>query len=146
MHRDRRGPARAGAWTARCEAEQATFADALDRMRVPMSRTDPLLLDAARKLLRAVADPQGRRGEGRDRRAVWQALEDHGLTRAWLPEAAGGAGASLADGFAILTLAGEVALDVALAETLLAGWLAAAAGLSVPDGAIAPAEECEQDQ
>ncbi|TMQ05209.1 MAG: acyl-CoA dehydrogenase [Deltaproteobacteria bacterium] len=109
-----------------------------------MSRTDPLLLDAARKLLRAVADPQGRRGDGRDRRAVWQALEDHGLTRAWLPEAAGGAGASLADGFAILTLAGEVALDVALAETLLAGWLAAAAGLSVPDGAMAPAGTADE--
>jgi hypothetical protein len=105
-----------------------------------MTRTDPLLLEAARKLLRAVADPQMRgKGLGRDRRADWQALEDHGLTRAWLPEAAGGAGAGIADGFAILTLAGEVAIDAPLAETLLAGWLVAAGGLAVPDGALAPA-------
>lgn len=98
-----------------------------------------MLLDAARKLLRAVADPQTRgRGGARDRRAAWHALEDHGLTRAWVPEAAGGSGAGIADGFAILTLAGEVAIDVPLAETLLAGWLLAAAGLAVPDGALAP--------
>lgn len=104
-----------------------------------MTRADPLLLDAARKILRAVADPQTRRDGGRDRAAVWQALEDNGLSRAWIAESAGGAGASLADGFAILALAGEVALDAPLAETLLAGWMLAAAGLTVPDGALAPA-------
>ena len=105
-----------------------------------MSRTDPLLLDATRRILLAVADPQTRRSGGSQGRAsTWRALEDHGLTRAWVPEAAGGAGASLADGFAILTLAGGAALDVPLAETLLAGWLLAAAGLAVPDGALAPA-------
>ena len=104
-----------------------------------MSRTDPLLLDVTRRILEDVADPQTRRGGDRDgREAAWQALEGHGLTRAWVPEAAGGAGASIADGFAILTLAGGVALDVPLAETLLAGWLLAAAGLTVPDGRLAP--------
>jgi len=104
-----------------------------------MSRTDPLLLDVTRKILHDVADPQTRRGGDRDERAAtWQALEDHGLTRAWVPESAGGAGASIADGFAILTLAGGVALDVPLAETLLAGWLLAGAGLTVPDGKLAP--------
>src|SRR5690348_9994607 len=105
-----------------------------------MTPTDPLLLDAARKLLCAVADPQTRRTGARDRRADWRALEDHGLTRAWVPEAAGGAGAGIADGFAILTLAGEVAIDLPLAETLLAGWLLAAGGLAVPDGALAPGD------
>jgi alkylation response protein AidB-like acyl-CoA dehydrogenase len=107
-----------------------------------MSQTDPLLLDVTRKLLHDVADPQVRRGgagEADRRAAAWQALEGHGLTRAWVPEAAGGSGASIADGFEILTLAGGVALDVPLAETLLAGWLLAAAGLSVPDGKLAPA-------
>lgn len=101
-----------------------------------MTRTDPLLVDAARRILLAVADPQTRRGGGQP---AWRALEDHGLARAWVPDAAGGAGASLADGFAILTLAGGVALDLPLAETLLAGWLLAAAGLAVLDGALAPA-------
>jgi alkylation response protein AidB-like acyl-CoA dehydrogenase len=106
-----------------------------------MTRTDPLLLDVTRRILHDVADPQTRRrgdGQGDRRAATWRALEDHGLTRAWVPEAAGGAGASLADGFAILTLAGGVALDVPLAETLLGGWLVAAAGLAVPEGMLAP--------
>ena len=105
-----------------------------------MARPDPLLLDTARKLFRAVADPQGRRAgdEQAARRAAWQAVEDSGLTRAWIAEAAGGAGAGIVDGFAILTAAGEVALDVPLAETLLAGWLLASAGMAVPAGKLAP--------
>lgn len=104
-----------------------------------MAHPDPLLLDTARKLFRAVADPQARRAgdEQAARRAAWQAMEDSGLTRAWIAESAGGAGASLVDGFAILTAAGEVALDVPLAETLLAGWALAAAGMAAPDGKLA---------
>ena len=53
----------------------------------------------------------------------------------------GGAGASLADGFAILGVAGRYALPVPLAETLLAGWLLARAGIAAPAGAmtVAPA-------
>jgi alkylation response protein AidB-like acyl-CoA dehydrogenase len=106
-----------------------------------MARTDSLLVDVTRKLLRDVADPQTRRLAGAaDRRATaWRALETQGLTRAWLPEAAGGAGAELVEGFEIVTLAGQFALDAPLAETLLAGWLLAAAGLEVPAGALAPA-------
>ncbi|HEX3766031.1 MAG TPA: acyl-CoA dehydrogenase family protein [Kofleriaceae bacterium] len=105
-----------------------------------MARPDPLLLDTARRLLRTVADPQGRRAgdEAAARRAVWQAVEDGGLTRAWIAEAAGGAGGGLVDGFAILTLAGEVALDVPLAETLLAGWMLAAVGIELPAGVLVP--------
>lgn len=103
-----------------------------------MPRSDSLLVEVTRKLLREIADPQHRRSQGADRRAIaWRAIEAQGLTRAWLPEAAGGAGAGIADGFAILTLAGQVALDVPLAETLLAGWLLATAGLDVPGGALA---------
>jgi acyl-CoA dehydrogenase len=98
---------------------------------------DALLLDVTRKLLREVADPQTRR-RGDTRTKAWRALEDNGLPRAWVPEALGGFGASIADGFAILTLAGGVALDLPLAETLLAGWLLATAGLAVPDGSLAP--------
>ncbi|HMG54361.1 MAG TPA: acyl-CoA dehydrogenase family protein [Kofleriaceae bacterium] len=105
-----------------------------------MPGSDPQLLDAARKILCSVAELQVRRGgDDRARRvAAWRALEDGGLGRAWIAESAGGAGASVVDGFAILTLAGEVALDAPLAETLLAGWLLAAAGLAVPEGALAP--------
>ena len=54
---------------------------------------------------------------------LWQALADAGLTLAWVPEEHGGAGAELADGFAVLGVAGRYAAAVPLAETLLAGWL-----------------------
>ena len=107
-----------------------------------MSCTDPLLLEVTRRVLREAADPQARGRSAADRRgAAWRALEDNGLTRAWIAESAGGSGASVADGFAIATLAGEFALDVPLAETLLAGWVLAAAGLAVPAGPIAPVVE-----
>jgi acyl-CoA dehydrogenase len=102
------------------------------------SRTDPLLLEVTRRILREVADPQTRRGKADGSAAAWRALERNGLSQAWVAESAGGSGASIADGFEILTLAGESALDVPLAETLLAGWLLAAAGLSVPAGKLAP--------
>jgi acyl-CoA dehydrogenase len=51
---------------------------------------------------------------------------------AWVPERLGGSGASLADGFAILGVAGRFALAVPLAETLAAGWLLARGGLAAP--------------
>ncbi|HSR98539.1 MAG TPA: acyl-CoA dehydrogenase family protein [Kofleriaceae bacterium] len=102
------------------------------------SRTDPLLLEVTRRILREVADPQTRRSRADGRAAAWRTLEDNGLAQAWTAEASGGAGASIADGFEIATLAGEFALDVPLVETLLAGWLIAAAGLSAPAGKLAP--------
>ena len=72
---------------------------------------------------------------------LWHALAEAGLTLAWVPEEQGGAGAELADGFAVLGVAGRYAAAVPLAETLLAGWLLARAGLKAPQGAmsVAPA-------
>jgi acyl-CoA dehydrogenase len=104
-----------------------------------MSRSDPALLDITRRILRAFADPASglRARRDGDAAAIWRDLDETGLPRAWLAEAAGGADATLGDGFEILRQAGEVALDVPLAETLLAGWLLAAAGLDVPGGALA---------
>ena len=89
--------------------------------------------------------PTRRRSTGRKDDAwkapLWQALADAGLTLAWVPEELGGAGAELADGFAVLGVAGRYAAAVPLAETLLAGWLLSRAGLKAPEGAmsVAPA-------
>jgi acyl-CoA dehydrogenase len=73
-------------------------------------------------------------------RALWEALEQSGLPLAWVPEELGGAGATAADGFAVLRAAGRFAAPVPLAETLMAGWLLARAGIAVPSGpmTIAP--------
>ena len=68
--------------------------------------------------------------------ALWKALEETGLTRAVLPESAGGAGLEFADAMALLRRTAFHALPVPLAETMLAGRLLVAAGMDVPEGAL----------
>jgi alkylation response protein AidB-like acyl-CoA dehydrogenase len=68
--------------------------------------------------------------------ALWQALEENGLTLPQVEEARGGAGGSWGDAFVVLTAAGRFAAPVPLAETVLAGALLAEAGLDVPLGPL----------
>lgn len=68
--------------------------------------------------------------------ALWGALEEVGLTRAALPEAAGGAGMEFGEAMVALRRTAYHALPVPLAETMIAGRLLVAAGMHVPDGAI----------
>jgi alkylation response protein AidB-like acyl-CoA dehydrogenase len=95
-----------------------------------------------------VADPQTLNSAKDDgwRAPLWNALADAGLTLAWVPEAQGGAGAELADGFAVLGIAGRFALPLPLAETLLAAWLLARAGIASPPGpmTVAPVRPAER--
>lgn len=97
-----------------------------------------LLVDTTTRIFRDLAEPQAILHAKDDswKKKLWGALEEAGLTRAWVPEALDGAGASLADGFELLRVAGTYAVAVPLAETLLAGWLLSKAGLKVPAGAI----------
>jgi acyl-CoA dehydrogenase len=74
------------------------------------------------------------RGEWPER--LWRTLEENGLTQAAVPEALGGGGGAIGDGFALLRLAGRYAAPVPLAETFLAGVLLAAAGRTVPAGPL----------
>jgi acyl-CoA dehydrogenase len=97
-----------------------------------------IVADTAARIFADLADPQtiNHAKDGSWRAPLWRALTDAGLTLAWMPEEHGGAGASLADGFEILQVAGRFALPVPLGETLLAGWLLARAGLEAPPGAM----------
>ena len=108
-----------------------------------MSVNDSIVAETAARIFADLADPQAVNSsrDGAWKGPLWQALAESGLTLAWVPEHHGGAGAELADGFAILGVAGRYATAIPLAETLLAGWLLSRAGLSVPDGAmsVAPA-------
>ncbi len=108
-----------------------------------MNETGRIVADTAARIFTDLADPQliNRAKDDRWKAALWQALADAGLTLAWVPDELGGAGASLADGFDILRVAGRSAVAVPLAETLLAGWLLAQAGVASPAGAmtVAPA-------
>jgi acyl-CoA dehydrogenase len=72
---------------------------------------------------------------------LWQALADAGLPLSWVPEECGGSGATLAEGFGVLSAAGRFAVGVPLAETMLAGWLLTQAKIASPAGemTLAPA-------
>src|SRR5664279_2187977 len=108
-----------------------------------VTESDNIVAETAARIFADLADPQtiNRAGDTRWKDELWRALSEAGLPLAWVPEKQGGAGASLADGFAILGAAGRHAVAVPLAETLLAGWLLARAGISAPAGAmtVAPA-------
>jgi alkylation response protein AidB-like acyl-CoA dehydrogenase len=108
-----------------------------------VSESGSIVAETAARIFADLADPQEVNNARDDawKGPLWQALADAGLTLAWVPEENGGAGAELADGFAVLGVAGRYAAAVPLAETLLAGWLLSRAGLNVPQGAmsVAPA-------
>jgi alkylation response protein AidB-like acyl-CoA dehydrogenase len=97
-----------------------------------------IVTDTAARIFADLADPQtiNHAKDGSWREPLWRALSEAGLTLAWVPEEFGGAGADLADGFEILQVAGRFASPIPLAETLLAGWLLARAGLKAPAGAM----------
>jgi alkylation response protein AidB-like acyl-CoA dehydrogenase len=64
--------------------------------------------------------------------ALWHELQQAELPLVGVAESAGGAGGSLSDAAAVLRIAARHAAPVPLAETALAGWLLASAGLNVP--------------
>jgi len=67
---------------------------------------------------------------------VWDALAGAGFPWVSVPEAAGGSGGSLTDAMAVLREVGRHAAPVPVAETMLAGWLLAAAGVAMPEGPL----------
>jgi acyl-CoA dehydrogenase len=77
---------------------------------------------------------------------LWRALADAGLPLAWVPEAHGGSGASLMDGFGVLRAAGRSAVAVPLAETMLAGWLLSQGGIIAPEGMMTVAPSGPRDR
>jgi acyl-CoA dehydrogenase len=97
-----------------------------------------LIAETASRLLSHHCDPQtlnrsaGEAWQG----PAWAALEAAGLPLAWVSEQLGGAGVSLEDGFALLSLTGRYAVPLPLAETLLAGWLLARGEISPPPGML----------
>jgi acyl-CoA dehydrogenase len=95
-----------------------------------------MIADSTQRLFHALGNPQAIRNNAQRELRLWQALKESGLTRAWVPDSLNGSGATLTDGFNILRIAGEFAVNVPLAETLLAGWLLTRAEIPVPDSAI----------
>ena len=103
-----------------------------------LGQKDHIVAEMATRIFADLADPQtiNRLKGGAWKESLWQTLDNTKLPLAWVPERLGGSGASLAEGFAILSVAGRFALAVPLAETLAAGWLLAKAGLEAPPAAM----------
>ena len=99
---------------------------------------ESVVLGAAERILADLCDLQEmtRAGEGAWAARLWPALEANGLTLAMSPEEAGGPGLDLVEAFALLRLAGRYAMPAPLAETMLARWALAAAGLRAPDDGV----------
>ena len=97
-----------------------------------------LLRETATRLFQDLCQPAAlRAAEGGDWPAdLWRAVEEAGLPGALVPESAGGHGVNFADAMVIVRAAGYFALPLPLPETMLAAWLLARAGLSVPAGPL----------
>jgi len=95
-----------------------------------------IVVETTQRILRDLCTPAlvNEAEKGAFPAALWQTLEEQGLTLAWVPDEWGGAGAEIADGFGVLRAAGEHAVPLPLAETLMAGLLLARAGIAAPAG------------
>ncbi len=113
-----------------------------------MDSTSTMLSETASRVFEEHCAPAALRSaeQGDWPAAAWAALEAAGLHRALVPEEAGGFGVPVADALSLLRVAGEHALPLPLAETMLASWLLAGAGLAIPDGplTVAPVATGEQ--
>ena len=117
-------------------------------MRNAVAESENIVAETAEKIFADLADAQtiNRDKEGKWKGPLWKALTEAGLPLAWVPEDCGGSGASLAEGFGVLSAAGRHALAVPLAETMLAGWLLAQAKISSPDGEMTVAPASPKDR
>ena len=108
-----------------------------------VAESENIVAETAERIFADLADPQtiNRDKNGDWKLPLWRALNEAGLPLSWVPEDCGGSGADLAEGFSVLSAAGRFAIAVPLAETMLAGWLLAQAGIASPEGAmtVAPA-------
>ncbi len=113
-----------------------------------VAESENIVAATAERIFTDLADAQtiNRDSQGDWKLPLWQALNEAGLPLSWVPEDCGGSGASLAEGFSVLSAAGRFAVAVPLAETMLAGWLLSQAGIASPDGAMTVAPVNPKDR
>ncbi|MGA2055954.1 MAG: acyl-CoA dehydrogenase family protein [Bradyrhizobium sp.] len=108
-----------------------------------MEEAENIVAQTAERIFADLGDAQtiNRDKKGGWKAPLWRALSEAGLPLSWVAEEYGGSGASLAEGFGVLSAAGRFAIGVPLAETMLAGWLLSRAGIASPEGemTVAPA-------
>ena len=106
-----------------------------------------MVVDTTTRILGDLCDLQSINNASDDgwKEPLWRALEDAGLPLAWVPEDLGGVGVDVTTGFDVLQISGRFAVPVPLAETMLAGWLLAKAGVDVPSGTMTVALGADED-
>lgn len=112
-----------------------------------MSENDNIIVDMTTRIFQDLCDPQTVNNAADDswKDPLWAALEEAGLTAGFVAEEFGGAGIEVSDACEILRVAGRFAVPVPLAETMIAGWLLAQAGIGFPGGRLSVAPTRETD-
>jgi acyl-CoA dehydrogenase len=113
-----------------------------------VAESENIVAETAERIFADLADAQtiNRDKNGSWKAPLWRALTEAGLPLSWVPEDCGGSGASLAEGFSVLSAAGRFAIAMPLAETMLAGWLLAQARIASPEGAMTVAPASPKDR
>lgn len=101
-----------------------------------MAESENIVAETAERIFADLADAQtiNKSEDGSWKAPLWRALTEAGLPLSWVGEDCDGSGASMAEGFSVLSSAGRFAVAVPLAETMLAGWLLAQARIASPSG------------
>jgi acyl-CoA dehydrogenase len=113
-----------------------------------VAESENIVAETAERIFADLADGQtiNRDKTGAWKAPLWQALTEAGLPLSWVSEDCGGSGASMAEGFSVLSVAGRFAIAVPLAETMLAGWLLAQAKIAAPAGEMTVAPASPKDR
>jgi acyl-CoA dehydrogenase len=113
-----------------------------------VAESENIVAETAEKIFADLADAQTINNDkkGGWKTPLWQALTEAGLPLSWVPEDCGGSGASLAEGFSVLSAAGRFAVAVPLAETMLAGWLLSQSKIASPEGEMTVAPASPRDR
>ncbi len=107
-----------------------------------------LLLDSMTRLFedRSTKDVIDRAERGAFPAELWRAVAETGVPLAALPEERGGAGVEWTDLMAALRVAGRHAAPIPLAESMIAAWVAAEAGLEVNEAPMTVAPVRPEDR
>jgi acyl-CoA dehydrogenase len=116
--------------------------------RNAVAESENIVAETAERIFADLADAQtiNRDNKGSWKAPLWRALTEAGLPLSWVPEDCDGSGASLAEGFSVLSAAGRFGIAVPLAETMLAGWLLSQAKIASPQGAMTVAPASPKDR
>ncbi len=103
-----------------------------------MNEARTLLADVVTRLFtdRVTPDVLQSAEQGQWPAALWEAVEENGLTMPLVAEAKGGAGGTWGDAHVVIRATGRHAVPLPLAETIVAAWLLAESGLEVPTGPL----------